>query len=49
MLFQRKLLLLIFHAVIVDKPITTSYADAVELSKLAKSRNLILTAYQNRR
>jgi predicted dehydrogenase len=35
--------------VIVDKPITTSYADAVELSKLAKSRNLILTAYQNRR
>jgi predicted dehydrogenase len=35
--------------VIVDKPVTTSYADAVELSKLAKSRNLILTAFQNRR
>lgn len=35
--------------VVVDKPFTTSVAEAFELINLAKQRNLILTVYHNRR
>lgn len=36
-------------AVLCDKPITATFAQATELSKLAKSKNLVLYPYQNRR
>lgn len=35
--------------VLVDKPVTATYAEAVELGALAKSKNLVLYPYQNRR
>lgn len=35
--------------VIVEKPFTVTEAEAVELDKLAKEKNLLLTVYQNRR
>jgi scyllo-inositol 2-dehydrogenase (NADP+) len=35
--------------VIVDKPFTTTYADAAELVRLAKDRERLLSVYQNRR
>jgi scyllo-inositol 2-dehydrogenase (NADP+) len=35
--------------VVVDKPFTTSVAEAVELLKFAKQRNLVLSVYHNRR
>lgn len=37
------------RVVLVDKPITTSAAEAIELGALAKSNGLVLYAYQNRR
>ncbi|BGP17544.1 hypothetical protein JCM10213_004085 [Rhodosporidiobolus nylandii] len=36
------------HA-IVEKPITATSAEATELAELAKSKNLVLAVYQNRR
>jgi scyllo-inositol 2-dehydrogenase (NADP+) len=35
--------------VVVDKPFTTTVAEAIELLKLAKQKNLILSVYHNRR
>lgn len=35
--------------VVVDKPFTTSLAEAIELLNLAKQRNLIISVYHNRR
>ena len=35
--------------VVVDKPFTTTYAEADELVQLAKRRGCLLTVYQNRR
>jgi len=35
--------------VLVDKPITPTYKEALELFELAQSKNLILYAFQNRR
>src|SRR5689334_6448575 len=35
--------------VVVDKPFTTTYAEADELVKLARQRRRLLTVYQNRR
>jgi predicted dehydrogenase len=35
--------------VVVDKPFTTSVAEAIELLNLAKQRNLVLSVYHNRR
>lgn len=35
--------------VLVDKPAVTTSAEARELGELAKSKNLVLYAYQNRR
>ena len=35
--------------VVVDKPFTTTYAEAAELVDLAKDRGLVLTVYQNLR
>jgi scyllo-inositol 2-dehydrogenase (NADP+) len=35
--------------VVVDKPFTTSYAEAVELVELARQRGRLLTVYQNLR
>ncbi|TDL29610.1 NAD-binding protein [Rickenella mellea] len=35
--------------VLVDKPVTTTSAEARELGELAKAKNLVLYAYQNRR
>jgi len=35
--------------VLVDKPVTTNYEEALELNELAKSQNRILTGFQNRR
>jgi predicted dehydrogenase len=35
--------------VLVDKPVTATSAQARELGDLAKSKNLVLYAYQNRR
>ncbi|KAH8106068.1 oxidoreductase [Cristinia sonorae] len=35
--------------VLVDKPVTATYAEAVELGALAKSKSLVLYPYQNRR
>ncbi|TCD66954.1 hypothetical protein EIP91_000732 [Steccherinum ochraceum] len=35
--------------VLVDKPVTATYAQAVELGALAKSKKLVLYPYQNRR
>lgn len=37
------------RAVLVDKPITATVAEAQELGALAQSRALVLYAYQNRR
>ena len=37
------------HLVLCDKPITATYEEAIELDKLAKSKNLVLYPYQNRR
>ena len=37
------------HPVLVDKPITATVDQAKELGELAKSKNLILYAFQNRR
>jgi scyllo-inositol 2-dehydrogenase (NADP+) len=37
------------HDVVVDKPFTTSYAEAVELANLAEKTGRFLTVYQNRR
>jgi len=33
----------------VDKPITTTYAEAKELEQLAKAKGVVLYAFQNRR
>ena len=35
--------------VLVDKPVTAHYAQAQELGALAKSKNLVLYGFQNRR
>jgi predicted dehydrogenase len=35
--------------VLVDKPITTTYAEAKELEQLAKTKAVVLYAFQNRR
>lgn len=35
--------------VLVDKPVTTTYSEAQELGKLAKSKGRVLYAFQNRR
>ena len=35
--------------VVVDKPFTTSVAEAIEILNLAKQRNLVLSVYHNRR
>ncbi|THH01844.1 hypothetical protein EW026_g894 [Hermanssonia centrifuga] len=35
--------------VLVDKPLTATYAQALEIGALAKSKNLVLYPYQNRR
>jgi scyllo-inositol 2-dehydrogenase (NADP+) len=35
--------------VVVDKPFTTTVAEAVELLQLAKQKNLVLSVYHNRR
>jgi len=35
--------------VLVDKPITPTYKEAIDLLTLAKSKNLVLYAFQNRR
>jgi scyllo-inositol 2-dehydrogenase (NADP+) len=35
--------------VVVDKPFTTTVAEAIELVNLAKQRNLVLSVYHNRR
>lgn len=35
--------------VLVDKPVTTSSAEAKELGEIAKSKGLVLYAFQNRR
>lgn len=40
---------LVNPSVLVDKPVTATYAEAVELGALAKSKNLVLYPYQNRR
>jgi predicted dehydrogenase len=37
------------HAVLVDKPVTTTYEEAKELGMIAQKKNLILYAFQNRR
>ena len=37
------------HPVLVDKPVTATVDQAKELGGLAKSKNLILYAFQNRR
>lgn len=37
------------HDVVVDKPFTTSYAEAVDLVNLAETTGRFLTVYQNRR
>lgn len=37
------------HDVVVDKPFTTSYAEAVELVNFAENSGRFLTVYQNRR
>jgi scyllo-inositol 2-dehydrogenase (NADP+) len=37
------------RAVIVDKPFTLTSEEAAELIELARAKNLLLTAYQNRR
>src|SRR6201995_1253166 len=37
------------HDVVVDKPFTTSYAEAVELVSFAEKSGRFLTVYQNRR
>lgn len=34
---------------LVDKPITTTYAEAKELEQLAKAKGVVLYAFQNRR
>lgn len=33
----------------MDKPVTTTYAEAQELGELAKRKGLVLYAFQNRR
>lgn len=38
-----------YRSVLVDKPVTTTFEEALELNALAKSQNLIITGYQNRR
>src|SRR5713226_8994957 len=35
--------------VVVDKPFTTTFEEAISLAQLAKSVNRLLTVYQNRR
>ena len=35
--------------VLCDKPITATYAEAIELATLAKEKNVVLYPYQNRR
>ena len=35
--------------VLVDKPVTPTYAEAVELARIAKRNNRILMSFQNRR
>ncbi|KAJ8086465.1 hypothetical protein AAF712_002105 [Marasmius tenuissimus] len=35
--------------VLVDKPVTSTFAEAKELGELAKSKNLVLYGFQNRR
>ncbi len=37
------------YIVLVDKPVTATYAQALELGALASSKNLVLYPYQNRR
>ena len=44
-----QLALTAISSVLVEKPITPTAAEADDLVQLAKSRNLILTVYQNRR
>lgn len=36
-------------AVIIEKPLTPTFAEAQELDALAKTKNLVLATYQNRR
>lgn len=45
----RKILLTSLDVVLVDKPITTIYSQAVELERISQSKNLVLYAHQNRR
>jgi predicted dehydrogenase len=35
--------------VLIEKPLTPTYAEAIELIDLAKEKNLILAPFQNRR
>jgi scyllo-inositol 2-dehydrogenase (NADP+) len=34
---------------LVDKPVTPTYAEAMELARVAKRQNRILISFQNRR
>lgn len=43
---QRRLL---SSTVLVDKPVVPTSTEAIELLQIAKSKNLVLYAYQNRR
>ncbi len=36
-------------AVLVDKPVTTTYEEAKELGEIAQRKQLVLYAFQNRR
>lgn len=38
-----------YTIVLVDKPVTPTYAEAVELARIAKRNNRILMSFQNRR
>jgi predicted dehydrogenase len=42
-------LALLRTTVLVDKPVTATVKEAEELGSLAKSKNLVLYAFQNRR
>lgn len=40
---------LLTYLVLVDKPVTTSVAEAKELATIARAKGLVLYAFQNRR
>jgi predicted dehydrogenase len=39
----------LFTLVLVDKPVTVTYKEAKKLGEIAKQRNRVLYAFQNRR